>query len=667
MRNHNDPERWSWLPLLFAVAGVVALAVPLFDYFRHKYGPEAPTPPQGQRAPADTSPDSEAPRSGSIANSIKDRLRHAKWPEAAATAVVNLNLDWFTIQSEENPGGFERQLKLLENLGTHPSVFTVVEKRPELASLLAGVAVPDMVAASLSVPSDDYTPLAGLFLQHTATHDRVALASAINSHRSTIRLLQDRGLLGAEILFMYDRQTTGAKDWSIEYDRWLNEEINTRRHVPDDELASFVNLVISQGPTIRRRLTEDDSFRREFRPRLWPRLNRAAQSSQNMLDSYLGDPRVWDLLRLDAGEELLKTTNLLAIDLLYGYPDDDRPAYPADSHDEVIQILLRREPLSVQSLLEFRREPLFSRLLMKPITNDTRVAALAKLFQARPNHAALLSQYLRLDGSALAEEVGPPPHGLVTWLPFYYTVYEVPKKWLQGRDATMMDLLQAGLDPVMLVIDIATGGAAEVPKRALVAGGKATAEELAEKVGEKVLVVTLEKRAQDLATRKLGAEAAQRLAAKGGGMMSDWTASALLAESQHMVKGALGRAATIDVTEFVRVLHTYGGVDHRTLKNLLGIDARLYMRGDAKVFFAIHNAPRALLGTKAAEFLARTSKDLMIGGAVESEQGQDVLRKGARTAADMREQASQAMLTWQQHVSAFWLLQASGATLATAP
>jgi hypothetical protein len=664
MKTLDQPRR-SRLQWLLAATGVGIIAIPLISHFRAESpGSADPLGPQ--------SPDAiRLPHTyGSLSADTARRLIDAGWPETAARKVVDLNLDWFAIQAEENEGGFERQLKHLEALGSHPRVFGAIEKHPELAGLLAGVTSPKQVAKSLDVAAGDYVPLVGLFLQHCDDHARISLAKALASQRSTIRMLQDRGIFGAEILFMYPRPPTaptGVTDWSLEYDRWLGDELTTRRHVPDEELSSFVNLALGQGPEIRFRLAADNEFRRDFRTQIWPRLNRAASGTQQAFESFLGDPRIWDLLRLEASDELLEGTGLIAIDLLYGFPDDDRPAYPADLHRDVIQILLRREPLSVQALLEFRRDPSFIQFLKKPISDDTRAAALAKLFQARPNHHELLVQYNRLSGGALADEVGPPPHGVVTWIPFYYTVYEVPKKWLQGRDATAMDLFQAALDPVMLLVDVATGGAAEVPKQALVMGGRATADDVAQKVGQKVMTTSLEKKATELAARKLGTEVAETLAKRGGGMMTDWTAVALLAETQATIKGAIGRAATIDITNLVQFLHRYGGVSRRTMKDWLGLEARLFMRSDSKVFFAIHNVPRHLLGVQAAEFLVRTSKDLMLGTVVESEPGQDVLRGGVRAALGAKDRAAKTLRSWQQHVSAIWLMQASQPPVVASP
>jgi len=648
--NRNALAIWVLL-----ILGVGALSVPLLK--RAFDAPPTSPPLPGVGTDPDESDATRAIVKTDLAKETAARLRSAGWPEAAADAVVDLNLDWLAIQKEENPAGFEIQLKLLERLGSHPKVFALIEKHPETAALLAGTSSPSPMALSLTVDSRDYEPLAGLFVQYANARDRDRLVAALRSERRMIRKLQQRGILGAEVLFMYDRppdRGDASADWARDYDRWLHDELETRLGVPDEELASFVNLIFQQGPEIRRRLASDEGFRREFRSNIWPRLNRAAAANQNMFEVFLSDPRVWDLLQLDAGEELLKGTGLVAIDLLYGYPDDDRPPYPPRVRPQVIQILLRREPLSIQALLQFRREPLFIRILEKQISADTRVSVLAKLFQARPNHRSLLATYDRLEGGPLAEEVGPPPHGVITWVPFYYTVYEVPKKWLQGRDATGMDLLQAALDPALLVVDIFTGGGAEVGKRAIV-----TAGELVETAGERVVVVTLEKRAAEIAARRIGQEGTELIAKKGGETLGEWSLTAMFSEMQSAVRGALGKASTLDVTNLLHVLHRYGGVSRQTFKNLFGLEARVFMRGDAKVFLRLGNVPRAMLGARAADFMMRTSNDLMLGGVVESELGQDSIKGVADTVATGKARAVDALRTWQQHVSALWLLEAS--------
>ena len=115
----------------------------------------------------------------------------------------------------------------------------------------------------------------------------------------------------------------------------------------------------------------------------------------------------------------------------------------------------------------------------------------------------MFTKYNKLDDKALSDEVGPPPSGVITWIPFYYTLYEVPKKMLQGREPTGMDLLSAIADPAFLVMDVFSAGGATIGRKTLVAGSKVAIERVAEKGTEKAVVVTLRTTGLEIAEKQL--------------------------------------------------------------------------------------------------------------------------------------------------------------------
>jgi hypothetical protein len=651
----NALLRWSLIAI-----GLLVLSVPVMDRYSRKALQSG-----GDSQSPGTTRGSGAASHRSLVRRLEARLCTAGWPAPAASKVIDLNIEWFTIHDAENPRGLEIQLKFLETLAAHPTVFPFIENHPEVASLLAGSDDPKSIVEALSsVDGGNYDALASLFVQHTVAGNCEWLASALCSQAAMIRLLQERGVLGAELLFMYERpqSDTPSSEWVQDYDAWLHDELEARLGVPEEELSAFVQLVHQQGPAIRKRLATNDAFRKRFRADFWPRLNRAAAGVQGQFELYLGEERIWDLLLLDEGEELLNRTGLLAIDLLYGYPSDGRTAYPERLRPEVIQILLRQDPAAIQSLLAFRDEPLFATVLEKPISDQTRGILLRNLLRARPNHPALLTLYARLPAASLDDEVGPPPAGLITWAPFYYTVYEVPNKLLQGRDVTAMDMFQAALDPVLLITDVFTAGGAEIGKTAIVAGGKEAGQRVAARLGDKVTVVLLEDRGKALAAKALGQHVAERVAVQAGAKadrLAPWAVNAFLSETRTAVAACIGRATTMEITKPLQFLHRYAGVSGRTIKNLSGLEARVFMRGDARVFVGLSNVPRRLLGANAAEFLASTARDLGIGSAVESEAGHEVIRQVAETALEAKVGAEEQAYRWRQHVSALWLWAAT--------
>jgi hypothetical protein len=582
------------------------------------------------------------------------RLTADGWDNRAAESVVRLNAEWFAIQADENSAGFEIQLKLLGGLGKHSDIQAFLADYPETAGLLAAAADPQLVADTLRTAANngEYDRIAGLYVQNAAPRDAADVAEALQANYDLICALNRRGLLGCDVMFVFDRDGLEAS----EYEAWLREAISARVAASDDELAGFANLIMRHGSSIRERMRADDEFRLRFRGDLWPKLARVVESEQGAFEQYLDEPRIWNLLALDNGEELLRRCGLLPIDLLFGYLEIDHPPYPESLHKKIIQILLRREELVIHSLMKFRSEPQFHKLLQRDLSPDTRSAALAHLFKAGANYPEKLALYERLNDTALAEEVGPPPSGIITWVPFYYTLYEVPKKRLQGREPTGMELFSAAADPVFLVVDIFTFGQGAAGRKVLLAGGKEAAEraatEIAEKGAEKVFVTTLRDTGLELAKNRIGKEVAEKMSEKE---LVTWSVSGTLSQMQQAVKSTVGKATTFEITKPVQFMFGYSGVGRETWKRWTGMEARLFMRGDAKVFVRLENAPVAVIGTRSAAFLNRTAQDLSIGAVAESEPGQKALHSGVKQVLSAKDQ----LHTWQQHVSAWWLFNAS--------
>lgn len=252
----------------------------------------------------------------------------------------------------------------------------------------------------------------------------------------------------------------------------------------------------------------------------------------------------------------------------------------------------------------------------------------------------------------MTEEVGPPPSGLITWVPFYYTVYEVPRKLAQGRDPSAMEWFQAICDPAFLVIDIASGGSGKVARDVVTKGGRKVTEQVVEQGANKAVVTTLRNTGLELAKKQLSKEAAEKLGERG---LSDWIITGTLREMQGAVKNALGRATTFEITKPMQFLFRYSGVGRSSWKRWTGMEARLFMRGDAKVYIRMSNLAGAVVGSRAVAFIERTGKDLALGTVVDSEPGQELLRAGAGKVLD----ANAKLVEWRKQISAWWLLNAS--------
>jgi hypothetical protein len=313
------------------------------------------SPPQAGSPPSP--PAAQASRSDALLSAIRKDLTDADWSPEAAEAVVRLNAGWFRVLETENPQSLQIQVTLLKGLGRHAGLGGFLAEYPETAGLLAGVEDPMAVADTLKDAGDDYPLFAGLYMRHAAPADATALARALATNRERIRHLTWRGLVGTEVLFLFDRQDEGARV----YERWLQEVLDARLSRSDEELASLVHLLLNQGPALLGRLRQDEPFRDAFRHTLWPRLVRVVSSQQHMFEPFLDEPHLWELLALPHGERLLAGWGKLAVALLYG-----KNAYPPALHEQVLQALLNDDKLAVEALAEFHDQPLFRRLLERP-------------------------------------------------------------------------------------------------------------------------------------------------------------------------------------------------------------------------------------------------------------------------------------------------------------
>lgn len=578
---------------------------------------------------------------------VKQELLNAKWKKEAAEAVVQLNSEFFKIQQEENPNGLKSNLKQLCGLGKHPEFMSLIISHPELASLLARANDPSAIAKCFEkVSIDDYPILASIFVQFCDLDDATLVASALENSRDLICNLSRHGQLNSEVLFMFDHKKPGAQ----EYSKWLSEVIKTK--ISDsEEFASFYHLMLIQGPLIRKKMEQDEIFRNTFSIKLWPRLVRIAKEQKAMFEIYfqLNDQRLWDILALPSGEELVKRLGPLPINILYGDIELNHNPYPKELHDIIIQILLNKHnnEAVINALFKFRNETLFKNLLGKKLSPESLTVICNKLIESDTSYPNLLTKYDKLDNKALSDEVGPPPSGVITWVPFYYTLYEVPKKIMQGREPTGMDLFSAGADPLFLVIDILSGGGAAVGRKAVLTGGKAVAE----KGAEKAFVVTLKTTGLEIAEKQLSKKVAEKLTDKE---LVQFTITGLLAQMKSSISSAVGKATTFEITKPLKLLFELSGVGQKTWKQMTGLDAKIFMRGDAKVFVRLGNVPKVMLGTKIIAFLNRASSDVALGTVVESDPGKNAIEGGVKTIVAAKEKIIKT--EWQQHISAWWLV-----------
>ena len=390
------------------------------------------------------------------ADYVLSELLKAGWRENAAKAVVELNSKWFTVLKQEHQNDFHHQIKLLKQLNSSAIVSQFLYQHPETAGLLALSDSPTDLVKTLKKPAC-YNALTSFYALHPTPTEVEQLTRALEKHRETMCRLAGQGMVGSETVFMFPRNTRSAK----EYDAWLEQVLCKYNQHTNEKQAEIVAFLIEQGQHIRHRLEQAPEFYKKFRKNLWPALMRVVDNN-GAFELLANDPHIWDLLALKEGEVLLNKWGLGPVNLLFG-----EESYPADMLPIIIQILLQGDDNTVEALLKYKDEPLFRDLMRRQLSAGAQAALANQLANMCPDYPLEacpdLPHHLRYltslsDNTALAEEVGPPPSGPVTWLPFHGSYYAI-KKMTQGRELNNQDMLKLGLDALVFVPAFVFAGA----------------------------------------------------------------------------------------------------------------------------------------------------------------------------------------------------------------
>jgi hypothetical protein len=566
---------------------------------------------------------------------VVQRLVGAGWTEEAAQAVAALNQDYFAIQSEY-PSVLERTLLMLQRLGKYPSVMIAVARHPELAALLAGTPQPRTVADAFADEAC-FGAVAGMFQVITEPYEQERLAIALADHRRTICSLAAHGVPLPASLFMFPRTSSGAD----EYARWLDEALDQAMSAAqvDELLSSVVAVALNQGADLRRRMNSDDEFRRTFRTQLWPAFVRVADCSRKpkgecdtSFELIADEPRVWDLLMLPEGELLLERRGLLSVELLVDDPDGQ--SFPPSLRPLAHDMLLTGNDSTLTVLLRFWAEPSFRQVaLRQDLDSDLRERVLADIAQKCPPEAEQcpelnkrLNQIANFSLATLREDLAPPPDGPLTWLPLYSSYY-LAKKLAQGRQIDAVDLVFAALDIAAVNAVFSAGG--KIITQTIKQKARKT---LAEKTTETIALQT---------AKKASPTSAQLVArsVSGGRLISAMTKQYLqpLVAGMQRAKPVFVEATQIDITQPLQWMFYKTNVGRESIKRLTGMEARVFMRRDARVVI------RPASG-KFAPLIQETAANAGIATTLEAELTHQAL-----------ERSVDFVKSWQQHASVWWL------------
>ena len=573
------------------------------------------------------------------------RLINSGWSRQAATAVIELNMDYFNLLIDE-PEQLEAHFQRLERLGRYENLAIMprLARHPELAALYAGARIPIELDRAF-VNEDCMGVYAGMFQLIVDPNEQNELVDAFQRHGFNICALGAMGITVPAAIFMFDHTRQGAD----EYSRWLNKTVSRslRSSEPEESVTSIVAFALNRGEYLRNRLGQDNDFRRQFRARLWPSFVRVTDCSRKPegecdtpLELLAEEPRVWDLLMQDRGEELLAQGGLLAVEL-FTDPPSGAP-FPRELRPVASEALMQGNNDTLGALIRFQGEPLFRRLMQRDdLDTDLRQRVLGDISRVCPETAPQcpdLERRLRqINGFPLAtlrEDLAPAPTGLKTWIPLYDTYYTF-RQIAQGRDVSALDIAFATMDVVVLPFDIVSAGKTRMATQSIRRGVKSNIRRSARnsnaaKVTKSLTKQTLRKASRDKRTTRSFFDQA----AKTGRLMTA-VSQVHLKTMVNLAKSTnnnISRSMTFDLTKPVQWMFQRTGIGRSSMKKITGLEARVFMRRDARVFI---NPTKGRVGLMINMFQDMIEENVL-------EEIEEISKK-----------------VWQKHASSWWLENAS--------
>jgi hypothetical protein len=282
---------------------------------------------------------------------------------------------------------------------------------------------------------------------------------------------------------------------------------------------------------------------------------------------------------------------------------------------------------------------LFHDLARRPVSTSVKTAAFKTLFEAGNNYHDLLRRYNAMNDEGLQDEVGPPPSILTIWTPFYYTLWEVPKKLLQGRNPTSSEWFNSLADPVSFLYPVLKIGVAVVNVRKTVSD-----DEQAGRINPE-----LKKTSMKVAEQQLGRALASELSDQE---LIPFGVTGMLTRMQESYRETVSGTTMVDSTMAVRFMLDYSATSQSSLETLNLIDGRILLRGDARLVVLPGND---FPSRKVNGYLAESANAFVEGSLTpHTTDNQEASASGPQLAD------ADDLKAWKQNISTWWLMQASG-------
>jgi len=536
----------------------------------------------------------------SLKKYLVTQLKAAGWKGYAPDCVVSLNLDRYEFLLKNGAKSeLDKELAQLKHLKNSFTIARFLEQQPEAAGLLCLSNKPETIVGVLKDAKSRgaYDRILDTFVLKIDPWELDKWAAILEKHGNLALRLIRSGIVVPDYLLEYPLDEGEASE---AYGAWLESIFQGYPSTMSDEkFGALINLVAIHGRDIFGRMKSDEGFRSRFKDEIWPKIERVSKAESEATGLHFlfaADPAVWDLLlnRPDDGDELLRRAGTLASDVLYG----EKPV-PVAIHEKIADFLKVSNWEMLDLLSRYVQHPLTIQLIQKDKLGPELIAKLLTRLEKKDEEKGGSYQedlvYLSsLSNKGLLDDIAPHNPGVKEWIPGYGTCYLI-KKLYQGRNITVKD----ALSPVGDVIDIVT-------LLTPIKGGSALIQKVVREGGEMVT-----KRTIPIIRKELGKRAVKEIeeAAKDEQVLSKlghWAIGKLPKEVSEKLLGDLA----VDITPFVKSSFRVAerlGMGRQSFKKITGLEPRLFMRPDGKVFLSL---PEGTLGrTSSAIIINRLAKE----------------------------------------------------------
>ena len=598
----------------------------------------------GHPQPSAETDGSEAAKNKQLRNELAERLRgtltEADWPQTAADALIDLNMDrfwWLQTNLEEF---LNREFQAYGSLKLTAKQAELLALHPELAGVLLAVRNREQFAEGILQLSDekDRFAIINSFVKYTEVEDLSDWSSAVASHGPSIAaLLRLCPAWPIDSAFIYPQDNAEVAE---AYAHWINELFD-RDRLPssDDEILSLLMFVQANGPAIRARMADEPKFRSAFLSTIWPTftecLRDAAESRQSRVpwEFFTDCDALWSLLSRPDGKALFARSGEFAAELLYG-----QQAVLPELREKAVQLLLlgNQELVGAAFSSSWSNNYLFVRLIRDRNLTDDQLLTCCQKLMSNKEPLEQLDQWNQMSNEALAEDIGPPPGGIKTYIPGF-AIYYAGKKIAQGRSVGWIDAVGIGGD----VLTLATLGTATIATQS----GKKAAEKAATAALQQKLRAEAVEDVAKLAGREIAEQAAQK-------DILAYTANHALKMLPANLQKKLLTSTVLDLTDLTKAgfdISKRFGMDRGSFNKLTSLEARIFMRQDGKVLVSM---PSLVVGScYSAAFLNATALNGLIDETI-------TLPPVQQTIVDTIELVKDEDALWKKNIACWWTTHA---------